>query len=221
MKSQPQMINVSDCWNQIGVWRKGLDICPELETVAHCRNCNVYIEAGLSLLDRDISEDYIKDNTAKYKISKSLDSETQVSCIIFRSGNEWYAINTNVLNEICEVSEVHTIPHNRNPFFSGMVNIRGEIEICLAFHEINRHMIHQEQSANKARMLVINLDSGRYVYRADEVMGIFKINNNAIRQTPSSVAATKSHFVTGMFDYKEQSIGLIDPDLMDSRIKEA
>ncbi len=220
MKSSDQTINVSDCWNQIGVWRKGLDICPKLESVAHCRNCNVYVDAGLTLLDRDISEDYIKENTAKYKISKSLDSVAQVSCIIFRSENEWFAINTNVLNEICEVTEIHSIPHNRNPLISGIVNVRGEIEICLAFHE-SRQRRNQQDPNNKARMLVINLDSGRYVYRADEVMGIYKINNDAIRPTPSSVAATKSHYVYAMFDYNKHSIGLIDPTLMDTRLKEA
>jgi len=220
MKSQTQNINISDCWNQIGVWRKGLDICPKLETVAHCRNCQVYIDAGLALLDRDINEDYIKENTAKYKNAKSLGSVAQISCIVFRSENEWFAINTNVLNEICEVSEIHSIPHNRNPLISGMVNVRGEIEICIAFNELHQQK-SQQDSVGKSRMLVINLESGRYVYRADEVMGIFKIDNNSIRPAPSSVAATSSHYVNGIFDYNEQSIGLVDPHLMDSRIKEA
>ena len=220
MKTQSQVINVSDCWNRIGVWRKGQDICPELSNVAHCRNCQVYIEAGLTLLDREISDEYIEENSVKYKEAKSQDVDTDVSCIVFRSGTEWYAISSKFLNEICEVGDIHSIPHNRNPLISGMVNIRGEIEICLAFHEINIQNLHKLEQTSNARMLVINLDSGKYVYRADEVMGIFKISQNHLRQTPSSISADKSHFVTMIFDYNEQTVGLIDPCLMDSRVRD-
>lgn len=213
-------LNIIDCWNQMGVWRKHEEICPKLASVIHCRNCDTYIGAGLALLDRDLPDGYTTDNTESYRQDKREQSENLFSCIIFRTGAEWYAIKSSILCEICETSEVHSIPHNRQEIITGLVNIRGEIEICISFSDLSTVHSSPKKNTGKARMIILNLDSGKYVYQADEVMGIFNINESTVNKTPSSIAATGTHLVQGMFDFKDTHIGLLDPLLINRRLME-
>ncbi len=213
-------LNIVDCWNKIGVWRKHEEICPKLASVIHCRNCDTYISAGLKLLDRGLPDNYTAENTESYKQEKSEQSENLLSCIIFRTGAEWYAIRSSILSEICETSEVHSIPHNRQEIIAGLVNIRGEIEICISFSALSAMQSSGKDSTAKARMMIINLDSGKYAYQADEVMGIYKIKESTIKHTPSTISATGTHLIEGVFDFKDTPIGLIDSLLMNHRLIE-
>ena len=47
---------IYDCWNQIGV--EGDGSCADLEKFIHCRNCPVYANAGLQLLNRPLPPEY-------------------------------------------------------------------------------------------------------------------------------------------------------------------
>jgi chemotaxis-related protein WspD len=215
-------INISDCWNQIGVWRQGDDVCPKLSTTIHCRNCDIYVNAGLSLLDRDLPEHYTSENTKIFQSEKQQHDDTQTSCLIFRIGEEWYAIKTNVLNEIGESAEIHSIPHNREMIIDGLVNIRGEMEICISFGALASGQASTTDTlSNKSRMIVVNLDSGKYTFQADEVMGIYKISDQDIKLPPTSISKTGKQLTGGVFDYNETHIGLVDETCMDSKLMEA
>lgn len=53
-----------NCWKVIGVW--GLDdrlTCPHLERFIHCKNCEVYTQAGRTLLERALPGNYKQDWT--------------------------------------------------------------------------------------------------------------------------------------------------------------
>jgi chemotaxis-related protein WspD len=215
-------INISDCWNQIGVWRQGDEVCPKLATTIHCRNCDIYISAGLNLLNRDLPEDYTRENTEIFRSEKQQHDGILTSCLIFRIDEEWYALKTKVLNEVGETSEIHSIPHNRQLIIDGLVNVRGEMEICISF----RALVSDKASAtathnNKSRIIIINLDSGKYAFQADEVMGVFKISERDIKHPPTSISHTDKQLTGGVFDYNETHIGLVDDACMNSKLMEA
>ena len=46
------------CWGSIGVWGDDRPRCSVLEAVLHCRNCEIFENAGRELLDRDLPEAY-------------------------------------------------------------------------------------------------------------------------------------------------------------------
>ncbi len=212
--------NITDCWNSIGVWRQGDEVCPQLASVIHCRNCSSYINAGLNLLDRELPEQYSQENAQVYKTEKHHKNDTQTSCLIFRIGQEWYAIKTGALSEINELTEIHSIPHNRNMAVDGLVNIRGEMEICISFAAFTNEQ-KSAVSNNKSRIVIINLASGKYAFQADEVMGIFRINTQDIKQPPTSIAKADTALTSGIFEYNETHVGLVDESCMDSMLAEA
>ena len=120
--------SIIDCWNKIGVWRETTEICPKLAHVRHCKHCDVFINAGLELLNRDLPEDYIRENAEIYRRQKDHTKELSVSYLFFRLADEWYGIKSSLLVEIDDVSNVHSIPHNHNNIIEGMIRDINHLE---------------------------------------------------------------------------------------------
>lgn len=124
-----------NCWNQIGV--QGDRTCPELETVIHCQNCSVYSQAGRSLLDRPAPEGYVAEWTALLgQPPQQTDYRTIVSVAIFRLGQEWLALPATVFNQVLEPAPVHSLPHRSDRILRGIVNVRGQILLCVSLHDL-------------------------------------------------------------------------------------
>jgi len=210
--------NIDDCWNKIGVWRSDEVKCPELENVIHCRNCSVYTNSGLSLLNQDFPENYRNENTEIYKQQTDANTDEQVSLIIFRIQKDWYALRTSIFLEIDANKSTHKIPHNKNNFLEGLVNIRGELELCISLPElISNGLQSTDGNDTTKRLIIIKLASGKYALKLDEISGVYKIGKQAITPPPATIAGTDNHLVCGIFEHNNQRIGMIDDELLDNR----
>src|SRR5258707_976653 len=140
---------IHDCWNLIGV--EGNRTCRELLKFTHCRNCPVYSAAGMQLLDRPISAGYRREHAEHYAQQKRITQATRLSVVIFRLANEWLALPTTVVQEVsppCKIPQtdsrttdgiskserrpMHSLPHRRGGVAPGLVNVRGELLVCVS-----------------------------------------------------------------------------------------
>ena len=121
---------LNDCWNRIGVWGSGE--CPELKKALHCHNCNVYSSAATHLLERELPEGYLDDWTAHFTAEAQAADEQSESALVFRIGSEWLALPPIHLQETVEDRPIHSVPHVRKKILLGLVNIRGELLICVS-----------------------------------------------------------------------------------------
>jgi len=210
---------IHDCWNKIGVWRTNDEICPTLSNVIHCRNCKTYVDSGLSLLNISYSNDYCSNNTKIYKQKAESKTNEKVSVIIFRSQKNWFALKTSIFTEIDNNKTVHSIPHNKNHFIKGLVNIRGELELCISLSSlISQTHKHTDSPTNKVKLIIIKLDSGKYAFKPEEILGVHSINNNEIKSAANIITGDRDHLVSGSFDFNEKHIGLIDEGLLNSKL---
>ena len=210
---------INDCWNKIGVWRKDEAECPLLQNVIHCRNCETYINSGLSFLNREFPDNYCNNNTEIYKQAPETNTGEIVSVIIFRSLQNWFALRTSIFVEIDNDKTVHSIPHNKNNVISGLVNIRGELELCISLTSLISHKANNtNETTDKTKLIIIKLESGKYALKPDEILGVYKINNQDIQTSASSITGDSDHMVSGSFDHDKKHIGLIDDDLLNSRL---
>ena len=120
----------NDCWNWIGV--KGDRSCSELPTHVHCRNCPVFTAAGQRLFDRELTPGHLEEWTRRLSEPEAAVEGQTISVLVFRIGTEWLAADVSVLVEIAELRPIHTIPHRSNAVLAGMVNIRGELQLCVS-----------------------------------------------------------------------------------------
>src|ERR1039458_5795110 len=135
-----------DCWNHIGV--SGDRSCPELNTFIDCRNCPVFATAARSFFDRRAPEGYLADwsrwladsaggargDEAEREDDHVLSHGEAVSVLIFRLGEEWMAFRSQIIAEVTLPRLVHRVPHRSNSILAGLVNLRGQVQLCISLH---------------------------------------------------------------------------------------
>ena len=201
-------VDVRPCWNEIGT--QGEATCPELLKVIHCRNCPVYSQAAVRLLDRPLLPDYRREWTECYAQPKQLAASSRTSVLLFRIHAEWLALPTLAFQEIAEHRLVHSLPHRRQGLVLGLVNIRGELLICVSLG----HLLGAEQASpshaprrSYDRLLVANWAGNRLVFPADEVCGIHRFERSDLREPPATVAKSNPTYTQGLVSWQGKTAG--------------
>lgn len=217
MKMNEIDLNMSkiNCWYEIGDW--GTGICPELDKVGRCKYCSVYINSGRKLFDRIVSDELVDEWTEIVSKPKEKKEEKTVSVVIFRIGTEWLAINTHAFKEVIEKKFIHTIPYRTNKFFKGICNVNGELLLCFSIPDIFGLIKTDEDST---KMVVLLENNNRYVFEVDEFDSVASISEESIQKPPSTISKSIDAHINGIFDFKNQRIGLIDSNKLFTALKE-
>jgi len=213
----------SQCWRQIGVW--GDRSCSELNQHTHCRNCPVYSTSGRNLLEREAPSTYIAEWTQLLAVEKvttnghSLQRQATLSVVIFRLGGEWLALPANLFKEVNQVSSIHKLPHRSNSIFLGLINIRGEIQMCIslkALLNIDSSSIISQNSSNVVyqRMVVIEKEENRWVFPVDEIYGVHRLLPKEIRNVPASVSKSTNTYTKGIIYWQDKNVSYLDDELL-------
>jgi chemotaxis-related protein WspD len=209
----------SDCWNHIGV--AGDRSCPELETFIHCRNCPVFSAAARTFFDRPAPEGYLADWSRWLAVStgealgagNGSDGDkiqlhgAAISVLIFRLGAEWLAFRTQAVAEVTTLRPVHRVPHRSNQIFTGLVNLQGQVQLCVSLHGLLGAAV-----ASPSRLVVLN-DRDRaetWAFGADEVLGVERVPQSQWREAPSTLSNPAVGFSQAVLLWNGRSIGLLD-----------
>ena len=129
----PVATAVDDCWNRIGV--NGDRTCPELSEHVHCRNCPVFAGAARAFFDRRAPEGYLAEWADLLgRPRRDAGRSTTRPLLVFRLGVEWLALALSVVAEVTALRPVHRVPHRTNRVFSGLVSLRGQLQLCVSLH---------------------------------------------------------------------------------------
>jgi chemotaxis-related protein WspD len=210
--------NVNQCWQHIGVW--GDRSCPELQKVTHCHNCPVFAAAGRRFLDAPSPPDYLDEWTARLGTSDDDEAGEELSILVFRLSDEWLALPVNVLVEVTPLRTIHRIPH-RGGLLSGLVNIRGELHICLRL-DLLLGVARNEEIApvENPRLIVIRRDSEGWVFAADEVDQVHRVPVQKLVPAAPTLARATSKMSKGVYHLNGNAIGLLDDAKLFHSIRE-
>jgi chemotaxis-related protein WspD len=230
--ASPDVEILTDCWNRIGVG--GDRSCPELVEVVHCHNCPVFAAAGQRLLDRPPPPNYLDEANERLATSAETAVGESHSALVFRIGEEWLALPVQVLVEVHTLRPVHRIPH-RGGLLAGLVNIRGELQLCVRFDQLlgissaetdarsldaderQKGSTTSARPTNKAWLLVVELDTQRWVFPVDEVDQVYRVPASFLTGVPATIARSSGRLSRGIFEWKERRIGYLD----DARLLQA
>jgi chemotaxis-related protein WspD len=226
-----------DCWKTVGVFGRGRGICEVLDRVIHCRNCPIFTRAGRTLLERDLPPGY-REAAARDLAKKhagpggneqtpgdrpdaprpGTDRPDAESLVIFRIEREWLALPTRLLAEVVDPEKFHSLPHRKNPVLLGVVNVHGDIQLCVSLKALldiedapdPRRDRRPTASARKGsagipshrRMMVIGEPGAQWVFPVDEILGIERVSPGLFRRTPVTVAKAGSAYTRAIFAWR-------------------
>jgi len=211
----------ADCWNKIGI--SGDRTCSELNSFIHCRNCPVFGAAARTFFDRPAPEGYLAEWAKWLAVSVGCDAlgegngEDQdsvlsrgegVSVLIFRLGQEWLAFRTRAVVEVTMPRPVHRVPHRSNQVFVGLVNLQGQVQLCVSLHGLLGVSVPSEP----ARLVVLR-DRERqetWAFPADDVLGVHRVPRSQWRGVPSTLVNPDVGFSQAVLSWSGRSIGLLD-----------
>lgn len=206
------------CWNRIGVWSRDQASCPELQQVTHCRNCRRYATAGRAMLEHPMSADYRDDWTERLATPRQSRENASSAALLFRLGDEWMGLDCHHVQEVTEMRSIHSVPHKAGSLVKGLVNMRGELKICVSIGTLLQidkaeedyrvdHEIHE-------RMIYIVKDGQGFVFPVSEVHGIHRYSEDARKPAPATLSKSRQSFTAGVLAWNQQHVGVIDHELL-------
>lgn len=208
----PIAVEMQDCWNKIGIG--GDRSCAELPKHIVCQNCPVFAAAARTLFERAAPEGYLEEWTQTLgQVSEGLACD-RVSVLIMRLGGEWLALSTSFLVEVTPPKTIHSVPHRSNDVFRGLVNIRGQLHLCVSLQGvlgIPQHNVAPAQNGASTELLVVVQHAGeRWVFLADEVLGVERLSRSNLRKVPGTLANPLSGFSQALFICRDRQVGFLD-----------
>lgn len=211
-------VSLDDCWNRIGVWSPEKASCPELKHFVHCRNCYRYSAAGRQVLERPVPSAYRREWTERFMHAKHSHEDTSRSVLLFRLGDEWLGIGSLFVNEITPMRTIHSLPHKNDSLVKGLVNIRGELQICVSIGSIlNLEKARESYTTDHEileRMIFIEKDGQSFVFPVSEVHGIFHYADSVLQATPATVAKSRHSYTSGILNWDDRHVGVLDHELL-------
>jgi chemotaxis-related protein WspD len=204
---------VTDCWNKIGIY--GDRSCPKLVEHAHCHNCEVYSAAALSLLDRQLPPQYVADWTAHFAKAGTVTERYTHSALIFRIGVDWLGLSTQVVDEVAELRTVRPLPHRRNGIVLGLVNVRGELILCVSLGKL---LGLTEDKAGEttvpSRLVVLHHEGRRMAFIADEVQRTTRYRQEDLALPPATIARAAANYTKGVLPWRDRLVACLDEQVV-------
>lgn len=200
-----------DCWKRVGVW--GDRTCPELPRHLHCRNCPVYSAGAARLLDAEVPEAYLAAQARHYAEPKREARPGRHSVVVFRLATEWFALATGVFREVAHLRPVHSIPHRRDRTVSGLVNIRGELLVCVSLAP-TLGLAGEPGRERTARLAVVSREGEQFVFAADEIAGLHRYDDAELAPVPATLAHARAAYTRGILTWRDRPVGVLDDQLL-------
>lgn len=171
-----------------------------------------------TLLDRIIPEEYASEWTEILKNEKGKIDRRFASILIFRLGNELFALPTISFKEILKLKTIHPIPHQKNSNLIGIVSLNGELQPCISLHsllQVNATSLqNNKNSKHEERMIAITKDNLIWVFPVEEIKGIALFDLSQMTNVPVNVVKLKFSYVKGILHIDNTLVSLIDDELL-------
>lgn len=205
-----------DCWNRIGV--RGDRSCERLQSLAHCRHCDIHAEAARSIMQRTVPESYGLEWADYYARAEADRKVLDRSVLVFRIGAEWLALPSAVALGVAEVARPHAVPHRRGGVLAGIVSVKGTIYPCMSLAALLGIADEQlpELPGRRAypRLLLVRLDQHAYAMSIPDLHGMRRFASQDLQPVPTTSGKAIDRYLSGVLPADDARIGLLDHELI-------
>lgn len=174
--------------------------------------------AVLRLLDRPVAPADLAAGAKSASVPIETRARGTTGVLIFRLGDETMALPAVFLGRITTHTRPIPIPHRTSGTLRGLCNIRGELVLCADLRRLLGLPVSDatdggtEVKADQRRMVVIGPPDARWVFEADSLVGVERIDPAALRPPPMTVEHAMGAFVTGLADIDGTCITVLDAE---------
>lgn len=179
--------------------------------------------AAQAFFERPAPPDYLSEWARRLAQPEHEAERDLRSLVVFRLHSEWLALSTAQLVEITDPHDIHSIPHRTNNVLLGLVNVRGQLRLCVSLHGLlgvgpggrdaaavaKAGLAGGPARTSYTRMIIIEQGHEQWVFSADEVVGVHRLTSTQLRKVPSTYAQANSH-TQAVFDLYEHTVGFLD-----------
>ncbi|CAE6821058.1 chemotaxis protein CheW [Paraburkholderia haematera] len=215
-------MSFDDCWNRIGV--RGDSSCERLVEYVRCLNCPVFEAAAAKLLERPIPlvdlSLHDADTPALQALPQRHDPQgASESFLIFRIDGEWLALPTPIFKRIVQTRPIHTLPHRQHRAVLGVVNVQGDLLVCLSLAHLLGFEADIAASDDQARhdlprLLVVSRDEEQAVLPVDQVDGVHRIAISTFCAPPATLSQAAAAHTRAVAPWRGMTVGLLDADAL-------
>jgi chemotaxis-related protein WspD len=176
-----------------------------------------------SLLDRPLPDGYREEWARHFAQPERRDAEEEGAdertVVVFRIGDEWLALPTHLFDEVAEPRRYHSLPHRRDNLVLGIVNVRGELLVCVSLGALlgigeARAVEGGGRIKAFARLVVIGHDGRRVAFPVDEVHGIHRYTGRDVLDVPATIGKAASSFAVAIITWQGRTVGRLDDKLV-------
>jgi chemotaxis-related protein WspD len=208
-------VALDHCWRRIGVYG-GDQSCPLLVEALHCRNCPVFSDAARTLFDRasevESAEEWQQAHAGEDGLKAAL---------VFRLGQQWLGLPPMLVAEVAARQPLRRLAHRTTGRLEGMVNVRGELHLCVALGELLGLGTRGDSSATARMVLVRDNDAKVLAFRCEEVLGLQHFPNNTMQPAPDTLAEPLRECVQGLFPLKGGHLAMLDGEAVLNLLEQA
>lgn len=209
---------LDDCWNRIGV--RGDSSCERLDEYVRCLNCPVFETAARKLLERPIPAVDLSLHDERTAGRRQTPEGVTESFLIFRIGDEWLALPTPIFQRIVQTRPIHTLPHRQHRAVLGVVNVRGELLVCLSL----AHLLGFDadipatrttgERHDQPRLLVVARNEELAAFPVDQVDGVHRLALSTFREAPATLSQAAAAHTRALAPWRDMTVGLLDADAL-------
>ncbi|MFL0269681.1 chemotaxis protein CheW [Candidatus Clostridium radicumherbarum] len=123
--------------------------------------------------------------------------------VIFRIGDEQFAVETSKVQSINDIMEITKVP-KAPKYIKGLINLRGNI---ISLLDINLLLDIEKNDAEQNNIIILEVDDEQVGMTVDEVDEVLEIEENIIEKIEIE---RKKSYIKGVLNFKDRIVTLID-----------
>ena len=120
------------------------------------------------------------------KLEHPEEQKEEIQLVVFKLGNEEYAVEIHEVREIIKKGDVTHIP-NAPAFVEGIINLRGKIVVVINL--LKRFGTFDEEQHKGTHIVISEVEENSFGILVDEVSEVLRISKEDIKKAPGIIAS--------------------------------
>jgi chemotaxis-related protein WspD len=133
----------------------------------------------------------------------------RASALVFRLGAQWLGLPPERVVEVAPNPAVRRLAHRTDGRIEGLVNVRGELRLCVSLVELLGLGVRAAGDA-RARLVLVQDEGQVLAFRCDEMQGLAGYGAGQVEPAPDTLPAALRGCIAGMVTVDGRHVALLD-----------